>query len=281
MIPTSCLSTNFILNNELVSSNDFKPEELNKGTVIYEVIRVINGSPLFYQLHVERFFNSVINYGFSIILSKESIAQRIKSLIESNKITEGNIRFQVSFTNDNKTTFSAWACPFFYPEKELYKSGAILSTIKAQRENPNIKIYNPDLLNNVFSRINKNNIYEILLLNKDGLITEGSRSNIFFVKNKKITTPHLSSVLPGITRLKVLEIAKNSGIDCIEENVNYNSLPLYEGAFITGTSPKVLPIRKIDEVNFNPDHSTISGIMNNYNDIVDKDIESFSWSQFI
>lgn len=280
MIPTSCLSTNFILNNTLLSSKAFNADELNKGKVIYEVIRIINGTPLFYQQHVERFFNSVINSGFKITLSKESIAQRIKSLIETNKLKEGNIRFQVNFTKDNKTTFSAWACPFFYPQKELYKSGAILSTIKAQRENPNIKIYNPDLLNNVFSRINKNNIYEILLLNKDGLITEGSRSNIFFVVGNNITTPPLSSVLPGITRLKVIDIAKKTGIECNEVDINYNSLPKFEGAFITGTSPKVLPVAKIDEVIFNPEHSAIISIMNKYNNLVDEDIENFSWRQF-
>ncbi len=280
MIPTSCLSTNFILNNKFVSCKAFNAEKLNEGKVIYEVIRIIKGTPLYYQQHVERFYNSVVHSGFKINISTESLAQRVKSLIEQNKLTEGNIRFQVSFDNNNKTTFSAWACPFFYPQKELYIIGASLSTLVAQRNNPNVKIFNPDLINIAFSQINKNNNYEVLYLNKDGVITECSRSNIFFVLGNKIITPTLSSVLPGITRLKAIEIAKDSDIDCVEESINYKSLQLFDGAFITGTSPKVLPVSKIDELIFNPKHPTIIRIMNEYNNLVDEDIETFSWSLF-
>lgn len=281
MNPNTCLLTNFILNDRVVSSSDFNPDELNKGKVIYEVMRVITGSPLFFHEHVERFNYSLINSGCKTTLSKKSITSRIKSLIETNRLKDGNIRFQVNFTSDYKATFSAWACPYYYPQKELYKIGASLSTIKAQRDNPNIKTYNPDLIRNAFSHINKNNIYEVLLLNKDGLITEGSRSNIFFVEGNILTTPPLSSVLPGITRIKVIEIAKKLGITCNETDINYNSLQLFEGAFITGTSPKVLPIGKIDDITFNPNHPTISYIMDNYNDILDSYIAGFSWSQFV
>ncbi len=88
------------------------------------------------------------------------------------------------------------------------------------------------------------------------------------------------SVLPGITRLKVIEIANDLNIDCIEENINYKSLQSYDGAFITGTSPKVLPVCKIDEITFDPEYPTISLIMQGYEEMVIRDIESFSWSQF-
>lgn len=281
MIPTRCLSTNFILNDRIVSSNEFNPEELNKGKVIYEVLRVIVDSPLFYQEHIERFYYSLINSGCKIIFSKKSLASRIKSLIGTNRLKDGNIRFQVNFTGEDKATFSAWACPFYYPRDELYKKGASLSTIIAQRNNPNVKIYNPNLIHNAFSQINKSNIYEVVLLSKDGLITEGSRSNIFFVKDNVLITPPLSTILPGITRLKVIEIAKRLGITCNEMDINYNSLPLFDGAFITGTSPKVLPIQKIDDVIFNIGQPAISGIMKNYDELVNSYIEEFSWSQFI
>ncbi len=269
------------MNNKLVSCKAFNADQLNKGIVIYEVIRIINRTPLFYQEHVERFYNSVKNSGFRINLSAESIALRIKSLIETNKLEDVNIRFQISFTRDNKATFSAWACPFFYPKNEFYESGASLSTIVAHRDNPNVKIYNRKLINNVFSRIGKDNIYEVLLLNKDGFITEGSRSNIFFVDGNRIITPPLSSVLPGITRLNVIKIASKLEIDCNEVDINYNSLQLFDGAFITGTSPKVLPIGKIDGVIFNPDHPTISVLMKSYNEIVVRYIDSFSWSHYV
>jgi len=281
MSTESCLLTNFIHNNNIVSSCDFIHERINRGKVIYEVLRVINGIPLFYQEHIDRFINSISNSGLEITISKKSIALRIKALIESNKLEEGNIRFQCSFTNNNQTTFSAWVTPFFYPGKDLYITGASLTTIFAQREKPNIKVHNPGLKNDVSTHIRKNGIYEVLLANKDGFITEGSRSNIFFVKDDSIFTPTTSSVLPGITRRKVIEIAKNSDINCEELNIKLDSLSSFEGAFITGTSPKVLPVKNIDEVSFNPENPTINMIMNEYNSMVKEDIESFKWERYI
>lgn len=280
MIPTTCLSESFILNDKIESSNNFQPKVLNQGTVVYEVIRVIDGSLLFYQQHIDRFYYSLTNSGLKLDLSKKSLALRLKILLETNKLKEGNIRFQVDFTIDNKATFSAWACQYFYPQKELYKRGASIATMVAQRVNPNIKVYNPNLISKALSHINKNEIYEVLYLNKNGIITECSRSNIFFVLGNKITTPTLTSVLPGITRLKVIEIAKALNIDCKEENINYNSLKLFNGAFITGTSPKVLPVGKIDKITFDAEYPTITRIMKKYNEMVIRDIESFSWSQF-
>ena len=281
MNPESSLLTNFIYNNDIVSTCDFIPELLNKGKVIYEVLRVIKGVPLFYEEHIERFIDSITNSGLEITLSTKSIALRIKALIESNKLDEGNIRFQLSFVNDEQKIFSAWVTPFFYPGKDLYITGASLTTIFAQRDKPNIKVYNPGLKDDISTRIRKNGIYEVLLVSKDGFITEGSRSNIFFVKDNKIFTPTTSSVLPGITRLKVINISKNSGIDCKKQNINLDSLSSFDGAFITGTSPKVLPVKNIDLVFFNPNNPTIKTIMNEYNSIVKKDIESFSWTRFI
>ena len=278
MTPESCLLTNFIYNNNIVSTCDFIPDRLNRGKVIYEVLRVINGIPLFYKEHIQRCTGSLTNSGLKITLSTKSIALRIKALIESNKLEEGNIRFQISFAEGDETIFSAWVTPFFYPGKELYQTGASLSSIVGQRKNPNIKVYNPGLKNDISKRIRKNGIYEILLASTDGLITEGSRSNIFFVKDNSIYTPTTSSVLPGITRLKVIEIAKKSNVNCEELNINLNSLPLYDSAFITGTSPKVLPVKKIDDVFFNPKNITVKTFMKEYNTLVKKDIESFSWA---
>ncbi len=281
MNPESCLLTNFIHNNNIVSSCDFIPDNLNKGTVIYEVTRVINGIPLFYQEHIERFLKSINNSGFEIKLTPKSIALRIKALIESNKLEEGNIRFQISFTDDFENTFSAWVSPFFYPGKDLYKNGASLSTIVAQRQNPNIKTLNQNLRDNISAHIRKNNIYEMLLISEDGLITEGSRSNIFFVKNNEIFTPTTSLVLPGITRSKVFCIAKESGINCTETDIYIDSLSLFDGTFITGTSPKVLPVLNIDSTFFDHDNAMIKTIMNKYDTMVKEDTESFSWERYI
>jgi len=273
----TCLLTHFIRNNNIVSSCDFIPEQLSKGVVIYEVVRVINTVPIFYNEHVERFYNSIKNYGFEIDLSKKSLTIRIKALIQTNKLVDGNIKFQFSFKKDNQELFSAWVCPFFYPNNDLYNTGISIETSHAERNNPNIKVVNSKLAEKVNAIISKNNIYEVLLVNKNGFITEGSQSNIFFVKDNTIYTPEASSVLPGVTRQYVIKASQNIGLTCHETKIHLNSISEFQGAFITGTSPKVLPIAIINDKHFDPQHSTITKIMTEYDRIVVKDIELFSW----
>ncbi len=273
----TCLLTSFIRNNDVVSCCDFIPEQYNKGEIIYEVIRVISGKPLYYKEHIERFFDSVKNSGYKISLSKKSLSLRIKALIEINKLIDGNIKFQFSFNDDNQEIFSAWVCPFFYPNNELYNTGIFVKTTYSQRNNPNIKASNLELSKKVNSIISNNNIYEVLLVNKNDLITEGSKSNIFFVIDNNIYTPKVSLVLPGVTRQKVIESSQNISIKCYETEIDINSISKYQGAFITGTSPKVLPVQVINNTNFDPLHPTIKKIMTEYDRVVNKDIQSFLW----
>ena len=273
----TCLLTSFIRDNDIVSCCDFISEQYNKGEVIYEVIRIISGKPLFYKEHIERFFDSVKNSGYKISLSKKSLSLRIKTLIEINKLIDGNIKFQFSFTDDNQEIFSAWVCPFFYPNNKLYNTGISVKTTYSQRNNPSIKVSNAELANKIGSIISNNNVYEVLLVNKNELITEGSRSNIFFVIDNNIYTPMVSLVLPGVTRQKVIESSQNFGIKCNETEIDFNSISKYQGAFITGTSPKVLPVQVINNANFDPLHPTIKKIMTEYDRVVNEDIQSFLW----
>ncbi len=277
MLQQTCLLTNFIRDNDVVSCCDFIPKQLNKGVVIYEVIRVIDGIPLFYEKHVNRLYNSVKNSGFTTNLSKHSLKLRIKTLIEVNRLVDGNIKFQICFGLDNSELFSSWICPYFYPNNKLYTTGVSLVTLSAQRNNPNSKVYNSQLTTNVNSILSKNKKYEVLLVNDQGLVTEGSRSNIFFVKDNSIFTPIISSVLPGITRQVVLQTSQNNNIICNETEINSESISKFDGAFITGTSPKVLPIKTINNIKYNPVHPTIKLIINEYNKVIKQDIQLFNW----
>jgi len=276
----TCLLTNYIYNNSVVSCCDFIPDHHNKGIIIYEVIRVINSTPLFYHNHVERFYNSVSSSRFSIDLSKRSITLRIKTLIEINKLVDGNIKFQINFTDNNQPNFSAWICPYYYPSKEMYTTGVKTVTISAQRNNPNIKVYNDKLKNITSSAITNNDVYEVLLVNNNGFITEGSRTNVFFVSGNIVFTPNASSILPGVTRQKVIEILLENDFTCKETDIHINSISKFKGAFLTGTSPKILPIVSINNNNFNPKHSSIKAIIDKYDRTVQKDINQFTWNMY-
>jgi branched-chain amino acid aminotransferase len=89
---------------------------------------------------------------------------------------------------------------------------------------------------------------EAILLTDDGYIADGSGENVFVVKDGKITTPPLStSILPGITRNSVIQIAQDLGYTVEETHLIRTDLYLADEIFMTGTAAEVTPIRSVDD----------------------------------
>ena len=90
---------------------------------------------------------------------------------------------------------------------------------------------------------------EAILLTDEGYVADGSGENVFVVKDGKITTPPLStSILPGITRATVIEIAEDLGYRVDESNVIRSDLFLADEIFMTGTAAEVTPVKSVDDV---------------------------------
>ena len=269
----------YIYNNDITSTCNFIPDKINKGTVIYEVIRIIDGKPLFFNEHFKRFTCSLKACGYNDKISKENLLLQIKNIIEINGVSDCNIKFQIRINSDGTNDFSIWISPFYYPNKELYKNGISLITTSYQRDNPNIKVYNSEFKNRISKLIHDKEVYEALLVTKDELITEGSKSNIFFTKDDEIYTPKLENVLGGITRQKVIHLSKSQNIKLHETDIYIEELPTFESAFLCGTSPKILPIKLINDQLFNTHDDLVQKLMIGYNDIILDYIKSFSWDK--
>jgi len=94
---------------------------------------------------------------------------------------------------------------------------------------------------------------EGIALNARGMVSEGSGENIFLVNNGKLYRPPLgASVLPGITRDSVIQIARDMGIEVIEVSVQRAALYLADEVFLTGTAAEITPIRSIDKITVGP-----------------------------
>jgi D-alanine transaminase len=90
------------------------------------------------------------------------------------------------------------------------------------------------------------NVSEVILHEK-GLITEGSVSNVFCVKNKVIKTPSLeANILPGITRETLIDIIKKSSYELIEADISIEELLASDEVWISNTTKGVVPVSKID-----------------------------------
>ena len=87
---------------------------------------------------------------------------------------------------------------------------------------------------------------EALLLDTEGYVAEGSGENIFIVRDGKIYTPDLTSVLEGITRDTILDFINALDLEVTEKRVTRDELYVADEAFFTGTAAEVTPIREID-----------------------------------
>jgi branched-chain amino acid aminotransferase len=95
-----------------------------------------------------------------------------------------------------------------------------------------------------------NGFSEGIALDDRGYVSEGSGENLFMVSGGKLLTPPLgSSVLPGITRDSIIQIARELGIEVIETTLQRASLYLADELFFTGTAAEVTPIRSVDRIN--------------------------------
>ncbi len=90
---------------------------------------------------------------------------------------------------------------------------------------------------------------EGIALDDRGYLSEGSGENLFLVNNGKLITPPLgASILPGITRDSVIQIARELGIEVIETSIQRSALYVADEAFFTGTAAEITPIRSVDRI---------------------------------
>lgn len=256
----------FLHNNKDYSVNEFDNIYKEISPSIYEVIRIINGKPVFLEDHIERLNNSAKILGIDFAIDIEEIRNQIIYLSTLNDIQNYNVKIVVNnFSNPDIYLFFIKSV---YPSNEAYEKGVKTTLYKAIRENPNAKVINSTLREKINKHLEENNLYEAILVNNFDEITEGSRSNIFFIKGNTLYTAPKEDVLVGITRIKVIEIAKKLGLEVVEDKIKVTQISEFEACFLTGTSPKVLPISNIDNNVYNEENSILKSIMAEYDNMI-------------
>ncbi|CAI3641504.1 putative aminotransferase class IV [Clostridium neonatale] len=235
--------------------------------VVYEVLRVIDGKPLFLEDQLERMKKSFDLINEEFLLKNDEIKEKIKNLINKENKLCGNIKITYSITEKKLNIFFK---QYSYPTDEIYDNGVKAILYFGERENPNAKIVNDNFRSGVNKEIENNNAYEAILIDRNGFITEGSRSNIFMIKNNVILTSPTKAVLPGVTRKKVLELANQLNLKVEEQEYNYKKINELDGMFISGTSPKILPIYLVNDVKLDEKNSIILKLMKAYDDSINK-----------
>lgn len=260
----------FLHNNNIKSTINLSVEIPNDVKVFYEVLRIIDGKALFINEHLNRLRKSVeLANEFSLDVCK--LKSKINKLLNKSYINGLNLKISLFHYNQQQEVY-AYFIQSQYPSTEMYQNGITVGILPAERKNPNVKLENPTLRNAANRAIEKNKNFEMLLINEQGYITEGSRSNFFAVFGNTLVTPPALQVLEGITRTMIINLAKQNHITIEERPIHINEIPNMDGAFITGTSPKVLPIATIDHHTFVSIPVITKKIMEYYNLLIEKSI---------
>ena len=273
----TALLSYFVLNDTLHSVCDFNPFLFEKGISIYEVIRVEEGIPLFLQEHMDRFFGSAVLIQKNIRYSGEEIRSRLKTLISENKFVNGNIKFLNHWNEAGQQQFMAWIVPFFYPSAEQYQTGVKVGHMVAERPNPNSKTALYELRKEAAEFVRSQQCFEVAYVSKQGWLTEGSKSNLFFIANDQLYTPETSLVLPGVTRAKLMEIAYEHHVRVLEPKIMLHELDQYEACFLSSTSARVMPVKQMGTVDYDVNHPLLRFLMKAYLDICQENLNNFSW----
>ena len=251
-----CAGSYFIKNGVMLPVEDFDNNMVYEGESIYEVLRMVRGAPLFFNDHYERLINSILNRKRTNLSTFDNLRRDIKTLMEIEKPKEANLKIVFNY-NNSKTNYLVYFIKASYPSDLQYKEGVKGILFRAERTDPVSKVIHHKLKSAIEARLASEKAYEILLVNDKNLITEGSRSNIFFIKNNTLYTAPDSLVLSGITRKYLISLCNETGIEVCYECVNADKIQDYDSVLMSGTSPILLPFKYIDDYEFIVENSTV------------------------
>lgn len=273
-----CFGHYYYLDGSIVPAG--QDDETVSGEVsFYEVIRTREGIPLFFDDHMKRLSEGISTRYESGGDISSRVREGLDALVAMQSFPEINVRVTVSFTGQE---YSLHICyiPSSYPDAGMVTTGVRLILYHAERFDPGVKLLNARLRLSVNEELSRKNAYEALLVNHDGLITEGSRSNVFFVTDKgAIHTAPDKMVLSGITRRYVTDIIRQEGFELVYKAVGESEIDHFTAVFITGTSPMVLPVQSIEEQHFEAYNTVTERLRRIYAGLAGESIRNYKLSK--
>lgn len=240
---------------------------LHYGVAPFEGIRAYasdNGKSAVFRLdqHVNRFFDSAHIMLMDYPYSRQEIKNAIVQTLQINKLKAGYIR-PIAFygygdmglyveNNPVQIVIAAWPWGAYLGDEGL-KNGIRIKISSYVRYNVNAAMSKAKIggsyVNSILAKKESKlaGYDETILLDDEGYVAEGSGENVFIVKNGVLKTPPLTSILSGITRATIIQLAKESGIPVEEVRFTRDELYIADGAFLSGTAAEITPIREVDD----------------------------------
>jgi len=243
---------------------------LHYGSSVFEGLRVYatpNGSRIFrLQEHTRRLIDSAKIYRISIPYSPDEISAACREVVTANELTNGAYIRPIAFRGygeiglapkpDHPTdlAIAAWEWGTYLGDEAL-ENGVDVCVSSWQRVAPNTipalaKAGGNYLSSTLVSlEARENGYHEGIALAADGTISEGAGENLFLIRDGIIYTPNATaSILTGITRASVMTLAKELGLDVVEQSLPREMMYIADEIFLTGTAAEITPVRSVDRI---------------------------------
>lgn len=279
--------TYIFINNKFVDETEgnvsYSDRGYNFGDGIYEYLRVYDGKLYTAKEHYERLFRSAKEIGLNLSeYTVEGLIDITKELVNKNDVQNGGVYIQVTRgvaprnhpfpSEDTKPVFTAFSKSYDRPYDELENGVKAITVDDIRWLRCDIKSLN--LLGNVLAKEKATQCdAQEAIQHRDGIVTEGSSSNVYAIKEGKIYThPANHLILNGITRRVIHKIANDIDVPFIEEAFTVDFLKDADEVIISSTSIEVMPVIQIDDKIIND--GKVGEITKKLQKSFDKSIES-------
>ena len=238
---------------------------LHYGLAAFEGIRCYkgkSGSAIFkLQEHVDRLFDSAHIGMMTIPYDKKQVTEAIVETVRVNKLDACYIRPLVYigygamgvYPGDNpiKLAIAAWKWGSYLGDDAL-ANGMRARVSSFTRHHVNVSMTRGKIsgyyVNSILAKqeAKVDGYDEAILLDPEGYVSEGTGENIFLVRKGRMKTTPLTSILEGITRNAVIDLAREQGVVVLEERFTRDEMYIADEMFVTGTAAELTPVREID-----------------------------------
>ena len=249
------------INGEYLPQSQATVSVLDRGFLfgdgVYEVIPVYAGEPLRLTEHLDRLQRSMHRVSLKSPLTQQEWEEIFQTMLESNPGGDRSIYLQVtrgaapirdlSLSADIEPTVFVMVNDIKPVDYAQLEKGIEAITVDDFRWKA-CDIKSVSLIANVMIRLsaNEQNVVDAIMV-RDGLVTEGTASNIFVVHGGIISTPPKSDcLLPGITRDLVIELARANGLTVKERDIKQGELETAEEIWLTSSTREIAPVVKLD-----------------------------------
>ena len=236
--------------NATIQINDLG---LLRGYSIFDFLKVEESVPLFIEDHLKRFQRSAKYMGLNIGYGQGELKKMVLALIKKNKFKNGGMKILLTggysengYLPSSKTNLFILLNTFTPPSDEQYKKGVKLMLHEHMRELPEVKTTNYIVPIRLAKKLKMVRALDVLYYG-GGYISESSRSNFFIVKKDGSILTSDVDVLKGITRKRVLKIAKKH-YKLKEGKITISDLKSAKEVFMTSTTKGALPVVTIDNI---------------------------------